>query len=124
MNQITLTIDGKEVRFRTSAALPRIYRRKFNRDIIVDLEKLGLEYKKVMQAKKDEEQANLAVADLETFENLAYIMAKMADEEVPDSVDDWLDQFDTFDIYQVLPKLMDLWKKDNKTLSVPKKKLG
>ena len=30
----TIEIDGKEVTFKASAAIPRIYRVKFNRDII------------------------------------------------------------------------------------------
>ncbi|MGN1457264.1 MAG: hypothetical protein ACI4XP_04820 [Acutalibacteraceae bacterium] len=29
----TIEIDGKEVKFRASAAIPRIYRIKFHRDI-------------------------------------------------------------------------------------------
>lgn len=43
------------------------------------------------------------------FENIAYIMAKLADTSIPDSPDDWLDSFNTFSIYQVLPQLIQLW---------------
>ena len=28
---------------------------------------------------------------------------------IPDNPEDWLDEFNTFSIYQVLPKLVDLW---------------
>ena len=28
---------------------------------------------------------------------------------IPDNPEDWLDEFNTFSIYQVLPKLIDLW---------------
>ena len=28
---------------------------------------------------------------------------------IPDNPEDWLDEFNTFNIYQVLPKLIDLW---------------
>ena len=35
-----ITIDGKEVPFRASAAVPRIYRIKFHRDIYKDLSAL------------------------------------------------------------------------------------
>ena len=41
---------------------------------------------------------------LEMFENIAYIMAKHAD-----SPEEWLDEFSTFSIYQVLPKIIELW---------------
>ena len=37
-------------------------------------------------------------------------MAKHADpENVPNDPDEWLEQFSTFSIYEVLPKLVDLW---------------
>ena len=46
---------------------------------------------------------------LEMFENIAYIMAKHADPSIPDSPEEWLDEFSTFPIYQVLPKIIELW---------------
>lgn len=47
---------------------------------------------------------------LELFEDISYIMAKHADSQgVPDTPDEWLDQFGTFSIYQVLPEIIELW---------------
>ena len=47
---------------------------------------------------------------LELFEDISYIMAKHADPQgVPDTPDEWLDQFGTFSIYQVLPEIIELW---------------
>lgn len=43
------------------------------------------------------------------FENIAYIMAKHADPSISDSPEEWLDEFSTFSIYQVLPKIIELW---------------
>ena len=44
------------------------------------------------------------------FEDISYIMAKHADPQgVPDTPDEWLDQFGTFSIYQVLPEIIELW---------------
>ena len=43
------------------------------------------------------------------IENIAYIMAKHADSSIPDSPEEWLDEFSTFSIYQVLPKIIELW---------------
>lgn len=43
------------------------------------------------------------------LENIAYIMAKHADPTIPDSPEEWLDEFSTFSIYQVLPKIIELW---------------
>ena len=57
-----------------------------------------------------EESSALDIESLEVFENIAYIMAKHADpENVPDNPDDFLEQFNTFSIYEILPQLIDLW---------------
>ena len=46
---------------------------------------------------------------LEMFENIAYVMAKHANPSIQDNPEDWLDEFNTFSICQVLPKLIDPW---------------
>ena len=46
---------------------------------------------------------------LEMCENIAYIMPKHADPSNPDSPEEWLEEFSTFSIYQVLPKIIELW---------------
>ena len=44
------------------------------------------------------------------FENIAFIMAKHASPDtVPSEPDEWLEQFNTFSIYQILPQLIELW---------------
>ena len=98
-----IEIDGKEVPFRASAAVPRIYRIKFHRDIYKDLSALEKSI-----GKSDEENSNLDLFSLELFENIAFIMAKHADPSIPD-------QFNTFSIYQVLPQLIELWGLNVKT---------
>ena len=99
-----IEIDGKEVLFKTSAAIPRIYRIKFQRDIYKDLSAL----EKAI-GKNVEYASTLDTFSLEMFENIAYVMAKHADPSISDNPEDWLDEFNTFSIYQVLPKLIDLW---------------
>ena len=99
-----IEIDGKQVAFRASAAIPRIYRMKFQRDIYKDLAAL----EKAI-GDNSEEVSNLDMFSLEMFENIAYIMAKHADPSIPDTPEEWLDNFNTFSIYQVLPKIIELW---------------
>ena len=101
----TVRIDGKDVVFKASAAIPRIYRLKFQRDIYKDLRNL-----EQAVGNSDEGQSNLDLFSLEMFENIAYIMAKHAEpDKVPDSPEEWLDEFNTFSIYQVLPEIIKLW---------------
>ena len=97
-------IDGKEVAFRASAAVPRIYRIRFQRDIYKDLSALERSV-----GKGDEGESGLDLFSLELFENIAFIMAKHADPSIPDTPEEWLDGFGTFSIYQVLPQLIELW---------------
>ncbi len=104
MQEKTVLVSGKEVRFRSSAAIPRLYRIKFKRDIFKDLSKLESSYKG-----KADDGEELQIEDLEIFENVAYIMAYHADPTIPGTIEDWLDEFEMFSIYQVLPEILELW---------------
>ena len=115
----TIEIDGQPVKFRASAAIPRIYRLRFHRDIYKDLSLLE---KSV--SKQDEDSSSLDLFSLEMFENIAYIMAKHADPDIPDTPEEWLDNFNTFSIYQILPKLIELWGLNVQTDVQSKKNLG
>jgi len=101
----TINIDGKDVVFRASAAIPRIYRNRFHRDIYKDLRDLQQDIDN-----ENPEASTLDSFSLELFEDISYIMAKHADPAgVPDTPDEWLEQFNTFSIYQVLPQIIELW---------------
>ena len=113
----TVEIAGKQVSFKASAAIPRLYRIRFGRDIFKDLMSL----KSLVQSSEDG-KSTLSNTDLEMFENVAYLMAKHADPEQPDNIDDWLDQFDMFAIYEVLPVILELWTANIATQVESKKK--
>ena len=101
----TVKIGERDVAFKSSAAIPRMYRIKFKRDIFKDLTKLEKSYKEKSEGDKE----NLEIDDLEIFENVAYIMALHADPTIPKTIDEWLDQFEMFSIYQILPEILELW---------------
>lgn len=105
MLQKIVKIGDKEVAFRSSATIPRLYRVKFKRDIFKDLTKLEESYKK----NGGENGSSMEIEDLEIFENVAYIMAYHADHSIPGTIDEWLDQFEMFSIYEVLPEILELW---------------
>ena len=112
-----IEIDGNLVPFRASATVHRLYRAQFKRDIFKDFLKL----EKSMKENQKEESA-IPIEDLELFENIAYVMAKHADPAQPNTPEEWLDQFDTFSIYGVLPQILELWRLNTATDVESKKK--
>ena len=112
----TIEISGRQVPFRASATVPRLYRAKFKRDIFKDLARLEKSF-----SKRTDQGDELQIEDLEIFENVAYIMALHADPSIPKTIEEWLDQFDMFSIYQVLPQILELWG-DNLMTEVEAKK--
>ena len=78
----TIEIDGKQVPFKASAAIPRIYRIKFHRDVYKDLAAL-----EKAVGKNAEENSNLDMFSLEMFENIAFVMAKHADASIPNIIE-------------------------------------
>lgn len=108
-----INIDGKDVKFKATASTIRQYRARFGRDLLQDFQKL----------QADTGAESLSVDTLTIFENLAYTMAKQADPDIPDTADEWLDGFDMFSIYVVLPQIVELWQLSNLPVSTPKKKV-
>lgn len=104
MLEKTIAIGDKQVKFRSSATIPRLYRVKFKRDIFKDLSRLESSYRG-----KSEDGSSFEIEDLEIFENVAYIMAYHADHSIPSTIEDWLDEFEMFSIYEVLPEILELW---------------
>ena len=125
-----INIDGKEVPFAASAAIPRIYRIQFRRDIFKDMAKIEKSVKRSQNKQEDDEvpESDIPIEDLEVFENVAFVMAKHAAKkkglEFPENVYEWLDQFDTFSIYVVLPEIVKLWNLNQQTQETAKKNLN
>ena len=114
-----IEIDGRMVPFKASATVPRLYRLKFGRDIFSDIDKL-------IEATQggDAEESTLTIESLTIFEDVAYTMAKYADDSVPDTPEEWLDGFNVFSIYFILPQIVELWRLNNQTAVESKKKQG
>lgn len=109
-----IKVGEKDVKFKATGQTMRIYRQQFQRDILKDMQEL--------QDQRDRGE-HFSSEALESFENIAWVMAKQADPEaVPDTPDEWLDGFEVFSIYQVLPEIFKLWGINNISISTTKKK--
>lgn len=115
--EATVRIDGKDVRFKATAAVPLLYRRKFNRDLLRDMQAMAKEMR------GETTETNLPVQVMTTLENLAYIMAKHADSDmVPDTPEEWLAGFSLMPVYAIFPVILDLWAGNTEGLEESKKK--
>lgn len=123
----TITIDGRSVTFKATAATPRKYRQSTGRDLLVDMQMLMIKYQQMLAERKDpnlpeKERHELSSEELTIFEEAAFTMAKQADpENTPDSADDWLDTFEMFSIWMILPEILELWRLNQASTSNPKK---
>ena len=108
----------KDVRFKSTAAVPLLYRRKFNRDLLRDIRAVA-----EAMSGRDANSTDFPLQALATFENLAYIMAKHAEPDtVPDSPEEWLDGFPIMPVYAIFPVILDLWSGNMEGLEESKKK--
>lgn len=113
-----IKVDDKEVKFRATARTPRLYRGLTGRDMIRDMNRLKKAYDS-----KQEGETELDIIDLQIFEDVAYVMARHANPDMEEkTADDWLDTFNMFSVYTVLPQILELWKANTVQTSVAKKK--
>lgn len=126
MEKTIILSNGKEIPMKASALIPRIYRSKFNRDLIVDMQKLSNSYNEVLKSQLTDDEKNqkqFEALDLTIFENVAWCLAKNADKSIEDSPEEWLDNMEgMFSIIEILPSIMELWGISVKTTATPRKK--
>lgn len=106
-----ITIDGRQVPFRSTGALLLRYKAQFQRDALKDIVKL---YPLIQKCKelKDAEDPEAALnildgLDMQTLYNFVWVMAKAADPAIP-HLDAWLDGFGTFPIMDIISELSEL----------------
>lgn len=102
----TLTIDGRDVRFKSTAATPIRYKAQFQSDYFADI----LRMHALTKLNIDGDELNYDVLrhlDLEVFYNILWAMAKTADKSIPDPLT-WLDEFDEFPLFDIIQEAQEL----------------
>lgn len=102
-----ITIDDQEVTFVATGKTPILYKQWTGHDLFSDMTKL------------QEDPTDT----VEVFSRLAYVMAKQADGTIGE-MEEWLDGFGMFSLYQALAELTDMWKVETATTSTAKKKVN
>ena len=85
-----IKIDGREVRLKSSAALPLRYKAQFGRDLFSDMDR-----------KKG------AAIDSEVFYNVIWTLAKCADDSILPVVE-WVDQFEFFPVFKIFNEINEI----------------
>lgn len=98
----TITIDGKQVAFKSSGALPKRYKMQFGRDYFSDMLSMKTVSEGIIEGEGD-----LLGVDFDIFFDLAWVLAKTADNTIPDPLS-WLDEFEVFPIAEILPQIQEL----------------
>lgn len=126
--EITIQIDGRDVRFKKSGGTMRRYKSMFGREWFADLDRIARMQKKASEQLKkakldapktakgkkkaadgeltDDQVYSISAIVAECYESdpfydMLYTMAREADPAVPDTVDAWLDSFEDFSFLEV-----------------------
>lgn len=94
-----INISGKSVRFKSNALFPVKYKSETGRDIFKDLKKL--------EGMQNLTAENLEEFNIDIFYDIVYVLAWFADKSIGER-DEWLLSFDNFDVFEILPQVMDL----------------
>lgn len=103
----TIVIDDRAVRFKSTGAVAVRYKAQFNRDFFKDVLKMRPLTKVANKKAEDITDEELESLDFEVFYRIIWVLAKTADNDVPDLLT-WLDSFDEFPIEEVIGELYEL----------------
>lgn len=103
----TIMIDGRAVRFKSTAGTLLRYKSHFGREFLADCAALANCFAKSEDGKVDMSTADLDNFNMDMVYNITWVMARTADANVPDILT-WLDGFDSFPAITILNELIPL----------------
>lgn len=109
MKEKTIQISGIDVPLKTSAYTPVLYTNLFNQNIFAEMQEI------ITIAG---ERGTVPFEKIIVLYRLAYCMARHADPKLP-PMEEWLDQFDVYDIPEIAGELIGLWAADSQGQSTP-----
>jgi len=131
MEKVLQIEEGRSYNFKASALSPIQYNRIFKgRDFLRDIEEMA----EKAQEMEENEETTLSVENYEQFVRLSYLFAYQGlaptptrtkeQEEFLEKYPDpwtWIDSFNTFSIYKMLPDIVEVWYGGDIRLVKPKK---
>lgn len=109
--EITLTIDEKQVPFKSTGAATKRYMMQFQRDLLKDIMSMGIVEIDLKNASDIEKMKWMRDnIDFNMFYDIAWVFAKTANPSIPEPLS-WLDTFDEFPIIEIIEPLQELLEK-------------
>jgi hypothetical protein len=96
-----LTIDGRQVKFKSTGAFLLRYKAQFGRDALQDIFKLQ------NAINSDGQLADVNALDLEVIYDLVWTLAKTANPDILPPFE-WLDSFSEFPLAEIVPEITDM----------------
>lgn len=113
--QKDIMIGDKKIPMRSTASTTYRYRQAFGSDLLVEF----------ADAKENENNTK----SVETSQRLAYVMAMAGKGADMNTINfegyiNWLDEFDTVDLLEAMPEVINMWAESKRTISEAQKKTG
>ena len=109
MKTKTVKIGDKEVLLKASGYTPLLYSNLFGANIFAEMQSI---------VESAATTGKVPFDKVIILYQLAYCMAKHADDSIP-PIEEWLDQFDPYDIPAVAGDMIELWAEESKQQSTP-----
>lgn len=103
--QKIINVDGQDILLKINGGFLIDYKMRFKKDVFQEFFKIA---SALDSAGDDNTMEVLSVLDVETIYNLLYLMAKTADNSIPDEPVEWFRKFDVFPIVDFLGDMIEL----------------
>lgn len=103
----TLKIDGKQVQFKATADIPKMYKKKFKRNFVKDLNNIVKTSQKYNITPDHSNMDDLKKLNLDMLANIFWTYAKNADKSISNPKI-WIEEFETFPALHMITELKDL----------------
>ena len=125
--QKTITIDGREVKFKASASLVYRYKAQFGKDLLDIIMPFISAIASAQASGEGELDLGAVLGGADGMEiadvyNIIWVMAKTANPDIPEPID-WYDSFDEFPAIEIGQELIDILIPSMITTEKSKKKM-
>lgn len=103
--QKIINIDGQDILLKVNGGFLIDYKMRFKKDVFQEFFKIA---NALSNTDEDNSLSVMSTLDMGTIYNIIYLMAKTADNSIPDEPVEWFRKFDSFPIADILTDAIEL----------------